>query len=81
MEKVVDKRAIKSLKAAINRIMNSKSAVHLQVSKLIAEFSHASSLVKESRFESSNCHFFVVHEVMSPFFVRAAYKMIEGVSA
>ena len=70
----VDKRATKSLKAVINKLQDSKSAAHLQISRMITQYSHSSVLKAYQRFENTANHcVFVITDVLSPHFIRVVY--------
>ena len=69
----VDKRAIMSIKAAINKLLKNKNSENLCIAKTIALFSHKTVLEKGSRFESKDCYFYIVNKTYSPFWAQVTY--------
>ena len=69
----VDKRAVLAIKIQLNKITGNRNSGNLCIANLIAEFSHKSLLESGSRFESKNCHFYIVKKTYSPFWAQVTF--------
>ncbi len=65
----VDHRAVLAIKVCMNKIIGNKNSIHLLISRMISEYSHATVLKQGSIFQTDGNLIYIVARVKSPFFV------------
>ena len=59
-------RYTRAIKQAMNKLLQSRSAVHLPIADMIAEYSHKSLVTPGAYLLTRTCYFFVVQKTRSP---------------
>ena len=71
--KFKDNRYSRAVKVAMNKLFNSKSVLHKDISEIIAAYSHKTLLTNGSYLLNRRLQFFVIREVLSAHFCRGFY--------
>ena len=63
----------RAIKQSLNNLFQTKSSVHFNIAKLIADFSHKSVVVRGSYMLNSGYEFFIVNEMLSPHWCKGFF--------
>ena len=56
----------RAIKQSMNKLMKSRSSVHVPIAEIIADFSHKTMVTPGTYLLTTTCYFFIVQKISSP---------------